>query len=283
MFTEVRNKYHNYTFIYTDGSKINQSTSYSITLENEIIKNQLSYYSSVYSAEIIAISEAINLVKHKRKNVAICSDSLSALNSIADINNSCYYTTNIRNIITQYYPKIILIWVPGHTNIVGNNLADQAAKQAHQSPVTSTDNYNLLDIKNHIKQHFYNKQRLEWNLTNDWYKNTNYTKTHIIDFLQKTKKTPTRLDIIKFERLRLGHTKITHGHLMNNTNPIHCTCNTDIIATVTHLLLSCPLHATCREQIFTNTNPISHLSVPSAESISLITKFLKRTNLYHRI
>lgn len=284
MFNEVKNKYSNYTFIYTDGSKINQNISYSITLENEIIKiSIIPYYSSIYSAEIIAISEAINLVKHKRKKVAICSDSLSALNSIANINNSDYYPNKIRHIITQHYPKIILIWVPGHNNIVGNSLADQSAKQAHRSPVTSTENFNLLDIKNHIKQHFYNKQLLEWNLTNDWYKNVNYTKTNITDFLQKTNKKPSRLDIIKFERLRLGHTKITHGHLMNNTNPLYCTCNTDILVTVTHLLLSCPLYATCREQIFTNTNPISHLSVPSLESISLITKFLKRTNLYHKI
>lgn len=71
------------------------------------------------------------------------SDSFSALNSIADIKNYCYYATKIRNILSQHYRNIILIWLPAHTNISDNNRADQAAKQANQGPVICAENLNL--------------------------------------------------------------------------------------------------------------------------------------------
>ena len=45
---------------------------------------------------------------------------------------------------------------------------------------------------------------------------------------------------VKLSRLRLGHTKLTHGHLMERSHPSICNfCRTEHV-TVQHLLMDCP-------------------------------------------
>ena len=50
-------------------------------------------------------------------------------------------------------------------------------------------------------------------------------------------------------RLRIGHTRLTHGFLMDRSDPSLCThCDTQV--TVSHVLLTCPLHAGARDFYF---------------------------------
>lgn len=121
--------------------------AYSITKENNVLEiANLPHYSSVFSAEIIAIYKAVTTVKYQPGKYVICSDSLSSLQAIQNLNNNDYYPFLIRSILTTHYPKVILIWVPSHVNIRGNEVADSAAKFAVQAPLHTTCNYNILDI-----------------------------------------------------------------------------------------------------------------------------------------
>ena len=83
MFQNIINNNQNYNLIYTDGSKSSETVTYSITQDNKILKiANLEQYSSVFSAEIIAIYEAINTLQKRRGKYAICTDSLSAVKAI---------------------------------------------------------------------------------------------------------------------------------------------------------------------------------------------------------
>jgi len=155
LFRTLKSSYPNHNFVYTDASKSGGITTYSITTETVTIKlGQLPFYSSVLSSEIIAIQEAINIcVKIPGKHV-ICTDSLSSISSITNNNNHSHYATSVRNLVTNHFPKISLVWVPSHIGLVGNENADEAAKLASKFPLTLTANNNSNDFTHFLKKSY---------------------------------------------------------------------------------------------------------------------------------
>ena len=87
---------------------------------------------------------------------------------------------------------------------------------------------------------------------------------------------PVRLDEIKYNRMRLGHTRLTNSHLAGGEEPPLCEfCNKPI--TVKHILSKCPLHAEARKRFFEpyHKNFSKILSRESAEYGRKVINFLK--------
>lgn len=281
LFNEIRHKLYGYIFLYTDGSKSDISSSFSLTTENEIINiSLLPPYSSVYTTELIAIHEALLYVRQKTGKFVICTDSLSAVKSIMNINNNNFYISRIRNLLANKSPNVKVLWLPGHCNIQGNEFADSTAKNAAMSPVLTTPNLDYKDLNSHIHKYYYTTDRnLTFNTCSTWYRNINSERKFVLnDFTSKL----SRHETIKFIRLRLGHTKITHGNLLNlNTTPV-CTCAI-YTNSPEHFLLECPHFNIIRNQIFQSLNPLQCLSNPTQNNIQKILQFLKITKLYKNI
>lgn len=281
LFNEIKETLCEHTLIYTDGSKSDHAVTYGITTDNNIIRaSYLPLYSSIFSAELIAIYEATLYLRTKRGKFVICTDSLSAIKSVLNIGNNSLYTTLIRDVLTEKYPNISLLWVPGHCKINGNEYADQAAKDAVNAPVFGTANLDQKDLGKFICDYYRNIAReRNFNASTDWYRTINKDRKTIRDSMFPD---ISRLDAVKYTRLRLGHTRITHGHLLNiNETPYcNCTANTNNLL---HILSNCPKFDTTRSQIFKNKDPKFLLSYPTPENIRTITKFLMKSNLYNKI
>nr|AAA74495.1 unknown protein [Drosophila teissieri] len=278
LFEHTKNKLKPHSFIFTDGSKINCIITFAITTDTNILKQGiLPPYSSVLTSETIAILEAIELIKTRRGKFGIWFDSLSAIDSIKNPNNNSFYPNRIRSLITQLAPKIKIMWIPGHSGIIGNELADQAAKLASNMPLIVTPNINNTDIKRHLKAELATKQKENIINCNQWYQSLNTNNTHTCDYLKQTHQNWTRLDQIKIIRLRLGHTNITHQHYLN-PNPITVCpfCQGDL--SISHILNSCPSLIQTKQAIF-RTLPLDLLSKPNPENIQKILVFLKKTRI----
>lgn len=279
-FTQIKNNLSDYTFIYTDGSKINSSISYSIVCNNKILKiAHLPAYSSNFSAELIALNEAIKLTFNQAGNFAICTDSLSAVKAIQNPNKNNYYTNNIRNYILKKPNKYKLIWVPGHSKITGNEIADTAAKNAIRAPLYTTPNLLRSDIKKHLKYHFLNKQNLLINHTSPWYTNINYKLININNYLSHTGL--NRQDQIKILRLRIGHTRLTQQHVLDKNLSNSCpNCNYQP-NNVEHILDTCTQSKHFRGKHDIPAKPSDLLKNPTSDNLLLLIKYLKLANIYN--
>ena len=136
---EILQDHKNANYYYTDASKSSKGVGIAITNHDLSIRFKLPESCSIYTAEAIAILKTVDhiLLNHDQgnphKSNLILSDSLSSLTSL----KNPYNTTDIAKLILhktslayQTGIKISLIWIPGHSNIEGNEKADQEAKKA---------------------------------------------------------------------------------------------------------------------------------------------------------
>ena len=167
----------------------------------------------------------------------IYCDSKGALQSIQQYDPINPLTKNIQCLINRHKYRlgntILFCWVPAHCNIPGNEHADKAAKQGSKQAASSNFFVTAKDMHAYIQA-----KGKKW-LQNWWDGINEGRKLYHIDPKIGEKKYPSficRLDEIKFNRIRLGHTRFTQKHLPAGENPPECIiCHRPI--TVKHIFI----------------------------------------------
>jgi ribonuclease HI len=223
-FNRQLTRYHFWEHTYTDGSKSEEGVGYSAHSFFRQIKVGLPRITSVFTAEASAIYDAGKEKLEEWEQRLILTDSLSTVQAI-DNNNK---NPLIQKIVKQLYDgggKLVIKWIPGHSDIEGNEIADKEAKEAASSRVSSTT-ITPEDAIAHIKREFDN----------------NITKQHM-------PKNITRKEQVAVARWRMGYTRETHKHLLESPEPktIIILCDKcDLPRTCQHLLLHCTEHNLAR-------------------------------------
>ncbi|XP_035205689.1 uncharacterized protein LOC118180735 [Stegodyphus dumicola] len=95
-------------------------------------KRRLNINNTVYQAELTAIQKAINIASKFRTQVQIHSDSMPSLQALGGGLSRHPIVQKIQRQILNLTPtaRPSLSWVPAHTSIVGNEIADTRAKDA---------------------------------------------------------------------------------------------------------------------------------------------------------
>ena len=87
-------------------------------------------YTCSYEEEVEAMKMAATWIKDNcdtKETIQICTDSQSLCMALQSYNSE---TDPIREILQGHEGRIDVQWIPGHSNIPGNDMADQAAKEA---------------------------------------------------------------------------------------------------------------------------------------------------------
>ena len=128
------------TTIFTDGSLLKEegfqvgASMFNYT-NNLKYKWKLDSHHSILSAEIFALQKATKNHASNNKPVIIFTDSQASLALLSNHQPKTYKQSihAIQQTLSKAKSKIHIHWVPGHSGIKGNEIADQLAKEAAQS------------------------------------------------------------------------------------------------------------------------------------------------------
>ena len=137
-------------------------------------------------------------------------------------------------------------WVPSHINIAGNEKAGQLAKEgAAMEGEAGLMHYPYRDFYPIIKKLVSNYWQEQWyNMDNN---KLRAIKDHIKTW--HSAKNKSRKFEIGMSRLRIGHTKLTHDHLMEGrAAPLCDSCIVPL--TVKHIMAECSDYNLQRQLIF---------------------------------
>lgn len=173
---------------------------------------------SVLTAELMAIFSCLSHLSQLPPNTKylLLTDSLSSLHSLLDL-----YSTNplIQRIhltllsLTSTNSQITFLWIPGHIDLPEHDAVDEAAKLATKFPkITDPTCLPASDYKNHYRS-------LILQSWNKFWKNQSSNKLLPIKQIPiqwSSSIRDSRREEVILTRLRIGHTRITHSHLLNN-------------------------------------------------------------------
>lgn len=120
--------------VFTDGSKKDTGCGAGFYVKNNNFKSchRLPNESSIFQCEIYAVKMAImtiNSLYDSSSNIVICVDSQAALKALDSFKISSTLVRECRDLLNSLgrQREITLMWVPGHSGVEGNDVADYVA------------------------------------------------------------------------------------------------------------------------------------------------------------
>ena len=220
---------------------------------------------SNYKAELLALynaTEALKQWERQPQKAVFLSDSLSALQSLTSKtpdDSQKRLMDNINELAQS--TKVILQWIPAHTGIAGNEIADQLAKEGRKKGQRSS-HLSYKETRTLIR----NRQKSTFIASIGGY-NPQKDPLHQLSSHEQT----------TIFRLRTGHCGL-NGHLKKiGIQPSAlCDCGKDD-QTPHHFLQSCPLYNRERQHMWPVSTTMDAKLWGSAKDLHLTTHFATLT------
>ena len=246
--------------IYTDGSRNSSFTGAGFCVfrnNKEVHRNSFSLGTlpTVFQSELFALNMAsiwaIQNINPIGNNIAFLSDSMSAINAINSTDIDSRLVLNTINNLNKLgiIHKVLLTWIPGHSNYKGNERADNLARQGSSRAPTGPEPF-LPVSKNYL-----------WNQVTDFmyslhlkqYKRLNISdkgKIPLYQWLSKHKYKLCTRDSIHLKWLTWllsGHSPLGYfQHKSKQISSPDCRLCPGEEETTEHFLAQCPGYATLR-------------------------------------
>ncbi|MEL6986791.1 MAG: reverse transcriptase domain-containing protein [Bacteroidota bacterium] len=240
LFLDHSQQHDNCIPVFTDGTKSEAGVGFGVVFPGLERSGRLPNNSSIFTAELSAILRALKeiLIQDPNEYIIYC-DSKSVLQSLNHFNPAHPLILDILEwliVAKRRGHNIEFCWVPAHVGIAGNERADQVAKSsiidniARNCPLPFRDIYPV--IRNHIN--------IAWQQYWDSLTDSNKKLREITSSISPWTYCflPRRWETALC-RLRIGHTRLTHGFLMENGHQPYCD-DCIVPLSVKHFLTECP-------------------------------------------
>ena len=250
-FNDHISQHHGHQFpIYTDGSKSKMGVGCSAASLRGCIKMKLMAESSIFTAELYGLLCALKITEsiHQEEFILLC-DSRSALSVLLHYDSTHPLISRIVRYVIKLQrmnKKIQFCWCPSHVDIPGNEKADKMAVEAasQNTPITNVK-IPYRDWYTIIKRKVRDMWREEWSNVNT---NKLRSMKETVDCWTSSNQSNRKHSII-LTRLRIGHAKLTHQHLMENREQPYCD-DCIVPLSMKHIIAECPSHSDIRRRIY---------------------------------
>ena len=222
---------------YTDGSKTDSGVGCAFICDSARRSFTLPAAATIYTAELLAIYKALCFIQvGENFQHVIFTDSLSSLVALKNFYPSDPIVQDIVLLLTslkQEDKTVTLCWVPSHVGILGNELADAAAREAAAASATRSLPLPARDYFSVLANFTYKKWQQSWDASN--------SKLYVVKprlALWPSSFRKARREEVILCRLRIGHTYATHRYLLRSEGRPLCPRCGDFL-TVRHILCSC--------------------------------------------
>jgi len=193
----------------------------------------------------------------------------------------CIKTNRKSYLTSQIQPLAIccnywhFCWIPSHTGIKGNSCADQEAKLAVTSTVKPLP-IPASDFKPYIIQYI----SLEWQKLWNSFPNNKLHQSHpTINSISPLPSSFSRKDQTVTNRLMIGHSRLTHLHLITKESPPLCS-SCSCLLSIEHILCHCQAYQSIRRKYFSYT---SLSDIFSKTPKKQLLKFLTEIDIYNKL
>ena len=268
--------------IYTDGSKSQRGVGFGVVYGNKLekhIRGTLPKEATIYTAELQAIKVALSIIENSNSlKWTIFSDSQASILAVAQQNPKHPLVRSIQAAMTRLQTlnkEICFCKVPSHVGIQGNEAADKTANEAQDLPGLHTTKIPYKDYHHSIRKHILKTWQDRWNRSNE--------KLRIVKpYVKPWVNIPggNRKNEVKLTRLRIGHSRLTHGYYMSRGRPPECNhCRVPL--TIKHILINCQTTQSLRTQLKLPNNLQNLLGVDCP--VTPLIEFLVKTQLLEEL
>ena len=281
-FNEVKQKYLDFCHIYTDGSKVETKVASAYVCPYGTRGYRLRDGCSIFTAEVEAINKALTYVKvSTRQSFVIFSDSMSVLQAIESQESKNPLVNRVLQTCQEVLSGnkyITFCWLPSHRDIRGNEDADRAAKDALSKAQPENFELPCTDVFMKIQPFISSLWQERWDKEVG-------NKLHAIMPQIDDKYYSgcrNRKDEVIINRLRIGHTRLTHSFRMENRPhpPLCDQCEGDHELTVKHILIECNFLKIIRRRHYDVTDLNQLFKTVSSKRI---LDFVKDIGLYNSL
>jgi kelch-like protein 2/3 len=276
-FLEMQNKYPDFVQIFTDGSKSAESVGCAFVFDGELHQFCLNSKASIFTAELYAIMKALDFsLVQNLKRILVCTDSLSVLQSLEHMYSKHPLVQEVlckAQVISSQDGEIVFAWIPSHVGIHGNELADQAARAASLQDEIDIQRVPFQDMMIYYR----GVTRTEWQRRWDavGVNKLHPIKATVVPWMSSCR--ANRREEVTLCRLRIGHSRLTHGYLLRHLDPPRCSeCNDTL--SIRHIVLECPGYDDLRQR-YKLPNEMALLLGDNNDVISRLLLFVQETGL----
>jgi len=233
--------------VFTDGSKSNDGVGFAAVIANfrgitKVIQRKLSSSASVFEAEAAAIATALQYLssaidQSRHTEIYIFSGSRSALQAINSFKTTTSIGYTLQKMVhkTSAWADLSVCWIPAHTGITGNELADRFAKAATLFP--ALDRTACKPSWQATSALIHRNLQERWN--NEWQASKKGLTTKL--FFPRTTDAYILSKTIVHELYAVlaGHPRLRSHHHGSDQHDSTCHCRYDE-ETIEHVLFRCP-------------------------------------------